>query len=51
MIFFLFILSFYEISVVYKFVEVTQVAPVYGCYVFFLIKLDFFIVYFLYIYC
>jgi hypothetical protein len=46
MIFFLFILSFYEISVVYGFVEITQIALVYRCHVFFLIEHDFFIVYF-----
>jgi hypothetical protein len=46
--FFLFTLSFYEISVVCRFVEVIQVAPWMSCV--FLIELDFFIVYF-FIYC
>jgi hypothetical protein len=35
-------LSFYDVSVVCGFVEVTQVASVYGCGIFFLIELDLF---------
>ena len=43
---FFFILSFYDVSVVCMFVKVIQVAPVYRFGEFFLIELDFFIIFF-----
>jgi hypothetical protein len=43
---FFFILSFYDVSVVCMFVKVIQIAPIYRFGEFFLIELDFFIIYF-----